>query len=284
MTTNGSDLGSPETIDERIDRLMKERREKTSPNLLAGKYEEFDQVKGVLTAFAETFVIEECLSAGKMVDRECMERKLLKKFMLTRGWDLSLEVRLNNGHVRWAHSIAWARERLAHPEVRILVKADDVPGRHYLLVANAEEIARKKLQEENMQSVRAEKEKELNGPKKKRKRAEAEIDESDAVYIIFDSKRPGCCKIGAGNGKCLARHREAKLWTNGEAELKHVEPVGSGRALRVESSVRYELGKDYRVNGEWVDCKYSTAVPVLEAWGKRARELDARENFAASKG
>jgi hypothetical protein len=161
------------------------------------------------------------------------------------------------------------------------VKANDVPGGHYLLVAGAEEIARKKLQEESMHSARAEKERELTGPKKKRKRAEAEVDESDAVYIIIDPKRPRCCKIGAGNGKRLARLSEAKLWTNGEAELKHVEPVGSGKALRVESSVHYELGKIYPVNGEWVDCKYSTAVPVLEAWGKKARELTARGNFAA---
>ena len=136
------------------------------------------------------FIIEECLLAGKMVDRENMERKLLKKFMLTRGWHESLEVRLNNGHVRWVHSIAWAREKLAHPEVKILVKANDVPGGHYLLVAGAEEIARKKLQEESMHSARAEKERELTGPKKKRKRAEAEVDESDAVYIIIDPKRP----------------------------------------------------------------------------------------------
>jgi hypothetical protein len=64
---------------------MRERRDRTSPSLLAGNFEEFDQAKGILTAFAEMFIVEECLLAGKMVDRENMERKLLKKFMLTRG-------------------------------------------------------------------------------------------------------------------------------------------------------------------------------------------------------
>ena len=279
---NGGYRNIPEEIDELIERLISERRDRTSLDVIAGRFEEYVHEFRLLSAHAKWIIVLECLSSGPVVKHDDMERRILKTFTIDHGWYPSLEVRFEGGSLRWVNAIAHARRQLVNET--ILMKEEDVGGHDYLLVAGAEEIARKKLQEQAVHAARVEKEKELNTPKTKRKRAEAEIDESDAVYIIVDPKRPGCCKIGAGSGKCLARLREAKLWTNGEAELKHVEPVGSGKALRVESSVRYELGKNYRVNGEWVDCKYSTALPVLEAWGKRARELDARENFAASKG
>ena len=42
-----------------------------------------------------------------------------------------------------------------------------------------------------MRSIQREKEKDLNGHKKKLKRAEAEVSQCDAVYIIFEQKRRG---------------------------------------------------------------------------------------------
>jgi hypothetical protein len=271
MTTDGSDQKTSETIDERVERLMRERHDGASLDVIAGHYEEYLHEFRLLTAHSKRVILLECLSNGSIVKCNFMERKILTTFMDTHVWYPSLEVRFEGGLIRWVNAIAHARKELVNEEK--LMKADKVPGHGFLLVTGAEEIARKTLHDQDMESIRTEKETELNGAKKKRKRAEAEVEDPDAVYIIVDPKRPGCCKIGAGNGKCLARLSVARLWTNGEAELKHVEPVGSGKALRVEHSVRYELGKTYRVNGEWVDCKFSTAVPVLESWGKKAREL-----------
>ena len=91
---------------------------------------------------------------------------------------------------------------------------------------------------------------------------------------MFDPKRPDRCKIGAGNGDCTARQTEARRWTDGEAKLVHVEHIGSGYALKAEDFLaRKQLGfKGHRVNGEWVHCKWSLAVPILEALGKQARD------------
>ena len=235
MKVNSSYQNISETIDDRIERLVVERRDRTSSDVIAGHYDEYIHEKRLLTAHAERIIMEECLSNGPIVDRDDMERKILRTFMSTQGWYPSLEVRFEGGSIRWINAIAFARKYLV--DENVLMKKNNVPGHDYMLVTGAEEIARKKLQEQIMRSIQREKEKDLNGPKKKLKRAEAEVSQSDAVYIIFDQKRPGCCKIGAGNGKCLGRLGEAKLWTNGEAELKHVEPVGSGMGQRVERKV-----------------------------------------------
>ena len=46
--------------------------------------------------------------------------------------------------------------------------------------------------------------------------------------------------------------------------------------LKVEKQVHRELGKDFLINGEWVQCNFSVAKAVVESWGKKAQEFSAR--------
>ena len=140
-------------------------------------------------------------------------------------------------------------------------------------MTGAEHMVQKHLHEQEVQALRARHEQADGSPKKKWKRVETEVEDCNAIYIMLDPKRPDCCKIGAGNGNCKARETVAQLWTDGEAKLVHVEPIGSGLALRAETSARKKLERaGHRVNGEWVHCKWSLAVPVLEALGRQARD------------
>ena len=177
----------------------------------------------------------------------------------------------SGGILKWSNAVDWARVDLVKDG--LLMRATDVPGSGYQLVTGAEHMVQKHLREQEVQALRARDEQADGSPKKKRKRVEAEVEDCNAIYIMFDPKRPDRCKIGAGNGDCTARQTEARLWTDGEAKLVHVEHIGSGYARKAEDSARKQLGfKGHRVNGEWVHCKWSLAVPILQALGKQARD------------
>jgi hypothetical protein len=149
-----------ETSHELVERLIQEHIDKTSPDLIAGDYQDYRRAKGLLTACAEKVIIQECLLAeGKRVHRSHIQRKILETFIRTYGWDYSLEVRHDGGAIAWVNAIAWARANLASPKEKILEKEGDVEGGDYLLVRDAEELARKKLRERDMLALRAEKEK-----------------------------------------------------------------------------------------------------------------------------
>ena len=212
----------------------------------------------------------ECSSSGGIVSRDYVARTILKTFMGTHKWRESLEVRFEGGNIRWVNAVAHARKELVREE--ILKRAEAVPGGGYELLTGAEDMARRQIHEQEVQALRADKEPASVSPKQKRKRAETEVEDSDAVYIMFDPKRPGSARSARAMETAWHDYARRGFGTNGDAELRLVEPVGSGLALKVEFSVRYELSKKYPVSGEWVDCKYSTAVLVLETWGKRARE------------
>ena len=257
-----------ETIEELVERLIREHDDRTSPDLIAGDHQDYRRAKGLLTACAEKVIIQECfLAEGKSIKQDYMNRRILHSFILQYGWDYSLEVRHNGGTLVWVNAIAWGRAHLADPVETILVPADEVEGGQYLLVRDADERARKKLRERDMLSLRVEKEGMISGQKKTRLRSASEVEDLDAVYIIVDPKRPGSCKVGAGNGNCNDRLVAAKLWTNYEAQLMHVEPVGPGMGLKVEKQVHRELDKDFLVNGEWVQCNFSVAKAVVESLG-----------------
>jgi hypothetical protein len=79
------------------------------------------------------------------------------------------------------------------------------------------------------------------------------------------------------NGTCEDRESEAKLWTNGEAELKLALYVGPGRAIRIEHEVRSELKKKYSGkyepgNEEWVECNYFEAEQLIKEWAEMLRQ------------
>jgi hypothetical protein len=187
----------------------------------------------------------------------------------------SLEVRLNGGVLGWSKSIDWARGDLVTD--KLLMSANEVPGSGYQLVTGAEHMAQEHLREQEVQTLRALHEQTDGSPRIKRKRVEAEVEDCNAIYIMFDPKRPDRCKIGAGNGDCTSRQTEARRWTDSEAKLVHVEHIGSGYALKAEVSARKQLElKGHRVNGEWVHCKWSLAVPILQALGNQARDPLAR--------
>ena len=160
---------------------------------------------------------------------------------------------------------------------RTAMRVPNVPGGGYQLVTGAEHRVQKHLREQEVQILRALHEQADGSPRVKRKRVEAEVEDCNAIYIMFDPKRPNRCKIGAGNGDCIARRTVARLWTDGEAELVWVEHVGSGYAQKAEISARRQLElKGHRVKGEWVECKWSLAVPILQDLGNRARAQLAR--------
>ena len=224
-----------------------------------------------LRLHSEIVMLTECSNAnGKRVDHNYLEWNILKTYMAVGHWHPYFERTFSTrGHIRWVNAIAWARERLVVDT--ILEDKKNVQDGDYLLVADIAKVERRLLRQEKALGELATKELTLGQDIKKRKRVASDVSESDAVYIIVDPRRPKCCKIGAGNGDCQSRLREAKLWTNDEAELKVVEHVGSGRGLRIEWEVRRELRVKYLGQGEWVECSYLEALPVLREWADKSR-------------
>jgi hypothetical protein len=269
--------------DELIERLMAEKRTRSSVNVITNNSVEWDDDHAFMRHRASRTILTELSERqppGAVVEKDWMERHILRTFLSTYPWRPSLEFRLNGGHVKWASAVDWARVDLCNDKVKLLMKARDVPGSGYQLVAGAEHLARKAMYEQEVQALRALHEQTDGSAKKTWKRVEAEVEDCNAIYIMFDPKRPDRCKIGAGNGNCIARQTEARLWTDGEAKLVHVEHVGSGLAKKAEDSARKQLGfKGHRVNGEWVYCKWSLAVPILQALGKQARDQIAKQRL-----
>lgn len=261
-------------IDELIERLMAEKHNRTSVEVITNNSEEWGHDLAVMRDHAEPIILTELMEyrpPGAIVPCDFMDRLILRTFLASHRWRLSLEVRLKGGNLRWVNAVAFARKQLV--ELGLLMSADAVSGGDYQLVTGAEDMARKRLFQQEVQALRAQHEQADGSPKKKRKRVEAEVEDCNAIYIMFDPKRPDRCKIGAGNGDCTARQTEARRWTDGEAKLVHVEHIGSGYALKAENSARKQLGfKGHRVNGEWVHCKWSLAVLILQALGKQARD------------
>lgn len=264
-------------VEELIDRLMAEKHNRTSDDVITNNSEEWDHDRRVMRNHAARVILAEFeyRPPGTIVPKDFMERHILRAFLASHAWRPSLEVRLNGGVLGWSKSIDWARGNLVTD--KLLMGATDVPGSGYQLMSGAEHMVQKYLREQEVQALGAFHEQADGLPKLKRKRVEAEVEDCNAIYIMFDPKRPDRCKIGAGNGDCTARQTVARLWTDSEAKLVHVEHIGSGYALKAEVSARKQLElKGYRVNGEWVHCKWPLAVPVLQALGKQARDQTAR--------
>jgi hypothetical protein len=273
--TNNSDR--QRAIEELIERLMAEKNNRTSVDVITNNSEEWDHDHAVMRNHAAPIILTELeyCPPGAIVPKNFMERHILRTFLASHTWRPSLELRLNGGILKWSNVVDWARGDLVNDG--LLMRATDVPGSGYQLVTGAQYMVQKHLREHEVQALRARDEQADGSPKKKRKRVEAEVEDCNAIYIMFDPKRPDRCKIGAGNGDCIARQTEARRWTDGEAKLVHVEHIGSGYALKAEDSARKQLGfKGHRVNGEWVHCKWSLAVPILQALGKQARDLSDR--------
>lgn len=264
-------------IEKLVDRLMAEKNGRTSVDVTANNSEEWDHDRRVMKNHATRVILAEFeyRPPGAVVPKDFMERHILRTFLASYAWRPSLEVRLNGGVLGWSKSVDWARGDLVTD--KLLMSANDVPGSGYQLVSGAEQMVQEHLREQEVQTLRALYEQADGSPRLKRKRVEAEVEDCNAIYIMFDPKRPDRCKIGAGNGDCTARRTEARRWTDGDAKLVHVEHIGSGYARKAEDSARKQLGfKGHRVNGEWVHCKWSLAVPILEALGKQARDQLAR--------
>jgi hypothetical protein len=264
-------------IEEVIERLMAEKHNRTSADVITNNSGEWDHDLALMRIHAEPIILTELeyRPPGAIVPCDFMDRLILRTFLASHAWRPSLEVRLKGGNLRWVNGVAWARANLVKDG--LLMRADAVSGGDYQLVTGAEHMVQKRLREQEVQALRARDEQADGSPKKKRKRVEAEAEDCNAIYIMFDPKRPDRCKIGAGNGDCTARQTEARRWTDGEAKLVHVEHIGSGYALKAEDSARKQLGfKGHRVNGEWVHCQWSLAVPILQALGKQARDQLAR--------
>jgi hypothetical protein len=231
--------------EELIERLMAEKRTRSGVNVITNNSEEWDHDHAFMRHHASRAILAELAERqplGAIVEKDWMERHILRTFLSAYPWRLSLEFRLNGGHVKWPSAVDWARVDLCNDKVKLLMKARDVPGSGYQLVAGAEHLARKALHEQEVQALRALREQTDGSPKKTWKRVEAEVEDCNAIYIMFDPKRPDRCKIGAGNGDCKARQTEAQLWTDGEAKLVHVEPIGSGYARKAEDSARKTVG------------------------------------------
>ena len=268
--TNNSDR--QREIEELIERLMAEKHNRTSAEVITNNSKEWDHDHAVMRYHAAPIILTElgCRPPGTMVPKDFMERHILRSFLASHPWRELLELRLNGGILKWANAVDWARGDLVKD--KFLMKAPDVPGSGYQLVTGAEHMVQEHLREQEVQALRARHELADKSPKKKRKRVGAEVEDCNAIYIMFDPKRPDRCKIGAGNGDCKARETEAKRWTDGEAKLVHVEHIGSGLAQKAETSARKQLElAGHRVNDEWVECKWSLAVPVLETLGRQAR-------------
>lgn len=271
MTAVNEDHNHEEFIDERIERLRTERYQRTS-SLFYGRKEDFMDVWRQLSFHAETTILNECSKANKeRVNLDYMEWVILKTYMEYFGWHPYFERRFSRrGQIRWVNAIAWARERLVTSE--FLMDKDKVPNGDYLLVVDAEKAEQRRLRQQKTLIELSMKDKSLNVEISKRKRIEFEVRDPDAVYIIVDPRHPNCCKIGAGNGDCRARERVAKLWTNEAAELMLAEPVGAGRGFRIEWEARGELQRKFGGRGEWVECNYLNAIPILKDWAEKSRQ------------
>lgn len=263
--------------EELVQRLMAEKQNRTSVNVITNNSEEWDHDHAVMRNHAAPIILRELQDRppGTIVPKDFMERRILRTFLDRYAWRSSLELRLNGGNVKWFNAVNWARGDLVND--KLLMRAPDVPDSGYQLVTGAEHMVQEHLHGQEVQLLRALHEQADASPKKKRKRVEAEVEDCNAIYIMFDPKRPDRCKIGAGNSDCTARQTEARRWTDGEAKLVHVEHIGSGLALKAEFSARKRLELEgHHVNGEWVHCKWSLAVPILQALGKQARDQLAR--------
>ncbi len=277
--TNNSDR--QREIEELIERLMAEKHNRTSVNVITNNSEEWDHDHAVMRDCAAPIILTELeyRPPGAIVPKDFMERHILRTFLASHAWRPSLELRLNGGILKWSNAVDWARVDLGNDG--LLMRATDVPGSGYQLVTGAEHMLQKHLREQEVQALRAHHEQADGSPKKKRKRAEAEVEDCNAIYIMFDPKRPDRCKIGAGNGDCKARETEAKRWTNGEAKLVHVQHIGSGRALAAEPP--HVKGWNWpaiestrngsNVNGRW-PCR------SLKPWGSRRVIQDWRASGA----
>jgi hypothetical protein len=264
--------------EELIDRLTTEKRTRSNENVRTNNSEEWDHDHALMRHHAARAILMELgehSPPGAIVEKDFMERQILRTFLANHAWRPSLGLRLNGGNVKWANAVDWARKDLG--DEKLLMRATDVPGSGYQLLAGAEHLARNALHEQEVQALRNLHEQADYSRKIMRKRVETEVEDCNAIYIMFDPKRPDRCKIGAGNGDCKARETEARLWTDGEAKIVHVEHIGSGYARKAEESARKQLGfKGHRVNGEWVHCKWSFAKPILEALGRQARDQLAK--------
>jgi hypothetical protein len=277
------DCDCQRAIEELIDRLMAEKHNRTSDDVITNNSKEWDHDRRVMRNHATRVILAEFeyRPPGTIVPKDFMERHILRTFLASHAWRPSLEVRLNGGVLGWSKSIDWARANLVTD--KLLMRALHVPGSGYQLVSGADRMVQEHLREQEVQNLRALHEQADGSPRLKRKRVEAEVEDCNAIYIMFDPKRPDRCKIGAGNGDCTARQTEARRWTDSEAKLVHVEHIGSGYALKAEVFARKQLElKGYRVNGEWVHCKWPLAVPILRALGQQARDQLARVGGSAS--
>ena len=184
-----------------------------------------------------------------------------------------LELRLNGGILKWSNAVDWARVDLVKDG--LLMRATDVPGSGYQLVTGAEHMVQKHLREQEVQALRARDEQADGSPKKKRKRVEAEVEDCNAIYIMFDRSGP----TAARSERVTATAQRAKLRRDLDGRRSQTR---SRRAHRIglcpegRDLARKQLGfKGHRVNGEWVHCKWSLAVPILQALGSRRVSIGA---------
>ena len=90
--------------------------------------------------------------------------------------------------MKWANAVDWARKDLG--DDKLLMRATHVPDSGYRLCNGAEHMAQKALHEQEVQALRAQHGQADGSPIKKRKRVEAEVEDCNAIYIMFDPKRP----------------------------------------------------------------------------------------------
>ena len=265
-------------IDETVERLIAEQNDKTRNFIFCAHCEEHNVEYKLLRRHSTPIILQAILSEFKrsplesIVPRDYVFRTILKPFIWTHGWsgDLEYVIRENNNRL-WVNAIAFARKELVENKPQILIESKAVPENGFQLNTGAADHARRHLAKVEAQAVRAEKERAGGAPKPKWISDGPVVE--DALYIMNDPKRPVSCKIGAGKGDCKAREEEARLTTDSEAKIVHVQPIGCGLAKRALDSALFRLGRTYQVKDGWVDCKWSMAVPVLEALGKDAQRL-----------
>jgi len=143
------------TIEELIDRLMAEKNNRTSVDVITNNSEEWDHDRRVMRNHATRVILAEFeyRPLGAIVPKDFMERHILRTFSASYAWRPSLEVRLNGGVLGWSKSIDWARGALVTD--KLLMSANEVPGSGYQLVTGAEHMAQEHLREQEVQTLRA---------------------------------------------------------------------------------------------------------------------------------
>ena len=162
--TNNSDR--QREIEELIERLMAEKHNRTSAEVITNNSKEWDHDHAVMRYHAAPIILTElgCRPPGTMVPKDFMERHILRSFLASHPWRESLELRLNGGILKWANAVDWARGDLVKD--KFLMKAPDVPGSGYQLVTGAEHMVQEHLREQEVQALRARHELADESPKK----------------------------------------------------------------------------------------------------------------------